>query len=296
MNIDEIRKIGVVGAGIMGSGIAEVCARAGYTVLLYDISEFYLNKGMEKLRTSLSRGVQKGKLTQEEADLATSRIKGVLSLDELSDADVIIEAAPENMETKKKLYKELDGKCKPQTIFASNTSSLMITDLSSATKRPEKFIGMHWFNPAPVMKLIELIRAALTSDETFNLIKELSIKLGKTPVDANDGPGFFTSRFITAMMLEAIRLLESGIAGVKEIDTMCKLGFNHPIGALELADLVGLDTLLHIAEYCYEVTKQPHYAPPLILRKMVASGFLGDPKLKVGSKGGFYEYFNISRS
>ncbi len=296
MKLEELKKIAVIGAGIMGTGIAEVCARGGYDVALVDISEEILQRAKERIRKSMERAVERGKMSKEEMEKALGRIKFTTNLEEAArDADLVIEAIPENMELKKQLFKRLDEICPERTIFATNTSSLMITDLASATKRPDRFIGMHWFNPAPVMKLIEVIRGALTSDDTFNFIVELSKKLGKVPVEAQDGPGFFTTRFIVAVLAEAIRLFEQGIAGIKEIDTMVKLGFNWPMGPFELADFVGLDTIYHVLEYVYNETGNPAYKPPLILRKLVLAGYLGDPRQKPGSRGGFYEYFKIPR-
>jgi len=198
----------------------------------------------------------------------------------------------ENANLKKKIFAELDRICKPETIIASNTSAIMISDLATAVERKDKFIGMHWFNPAPVMKLIEIIRGALTSDETFNLTVELSKKMGKIPIEAGDGPGFFTTRFINSWLVEAIRLFELGIGGIKEIDEMCKLAFGFPMGPFELMDLIGLDTVLHIAEYMYEETKESHYAAPITLKKLVLSGYIGR---KPGSRGGWYDFYGIEK-
>jgi len=296
MKLEDVKKIVILGSGIMGSGIAEVCARAGYQVALVDISDELLKKGLDRIKASMGKAVEKGKLSMEDAEAAYARIKPTTSFEEAcKDADVVIEAIPENMELKKKVFKQLDEICPERTIFASNTSSLMITDMASATKRPDRFIGMHWFNPAPIMKLIEIIRGALTSDETYNLIKALSEKLGKITATAMDAPGFFTSRIISLWLLEALKCLEEGIATVKDIDLMCKLAFGHPMGPFELLDLIGLDTALHIMEYLHKEFGDPRYAPPLILKKMVMAGYLGDPRLKPGSKGGIYDYFKIPK-
>ncbi|RJX15459.1 3-hydroxyacyl-CoA dehydrogenase [Candidatus Bathyarchaeota archaeon] len=296
MKLEDVKKIVVLGSGIMGSGIAEVCARAGYQVALVDISDELLKKGLDRIKASMGKAVEKGKLSKEDAEAAYARIKPTTSLEEAcKDADVVIEAIPEDMELKKKVFKQLDEICPERTIFASNTSSLMITDMASATKRPDRFIGMHWFNPAPIMKLIEIIRGALTSDETYNLIKALSEKLGKITATAMDAPGFFTSRIISLWLLEALKCLEEGIATVKDIDLMCKLAFGHPMGPFELLDLIGLDTALHIIEYLHKELGDPRYTPPLILKKMVMAGYLGDPRLKPGSKGGIYDYFKIPK-
>ena len=296
MKLEDVKNICVLGCGIMGSGIAEICARLGYNTTFIEVSDELVNRGMERIKKSLGRALEKGKITQEEYDQTLAKIKGTTDLKEgAGNADIVIEAITEDLELKKEMWKKLDEICPEHTIFASNTSSLMITDQASATKRPEKFIGMHFFNPAPVMKLIEIIRGALTSDETYNVIRELSEKMGKIPVEAADGPGFFTTRFICYTMAEIIRMLEQGIAGVKEIDTMVKLGFNWPMGPFTLADFVGLDTIYHVLEYTYNETGNPAYKPPMLLKKMVIAGFLGHPKQKPGSRGGFYEYFNVPR-
>lgn len=295
MNLEDIKVIGVVGAGVMGHGIAQVAARTGYDVVMVDISEDVLKKAMEMIESGpfgLKRLVEKGKMSEDEAKAVLSRIKTSTSLESLKDADFVIEAVTEKADLKKKIFADLDRICKPETIIASNTSAIMITDLATAVERKDKFIGMHWFNPAPVMKLIEIIRGALTSDETFNLTVELSKKFGKIPIEAGDGPGFFTTRFINSWLVEAVRLFEMGIGGIKEIDEMCKLAFGFPMGPFELMDLVGLDTMLHIAEYLYEETQEKHYAPPITLKKLVLSGYVGR---KPGSKGGWYEFYGIEK-
>ena len=295
MKLEDIKVIGVVGAGVMGHGIAQVAARTGYDVVMVDISEDVLKKAMEMIESGpfgLKRLVEKGKMSEDEAKAVLSRIKTSTSLESLKDADFIIEAVTEKADLKKKIFADLDRICKPETIIASNTSAIMITDLATAVERKDKFIGMHWFNPAPVMKLIEIIRGALTSDETFNLTVELSKKFGKIPIEAGDGPGFFTTRFINSWLVEAVRLFEMGIGGIKEIDEMCKLAFGFPMGPFELMDLVGLDTMLHIAEYLYEETQEKHYAPPITLKKLVLSGYVGR---KPGSKGGWYEFYGIEK-
>jgi len=293
MRIEEIRKIAVLGSGIMGSGIAEVAAKAGYNVAMTDVTEELASHGIESIKASLNRIINKGKISKADADAALSRIKGTTDMREAArDAQVIIEAVSEDINLKKKVFKELDEICPKETVIASNTSALMITDLASATKRGDRFIGMHFFSPAQIMKLVEIVRGAETSDETFQLIKDLSIKFNKVPIAVNDSPGFFTTRYITACAAEAVRLFESGIAGIKDIDTMCKLAFNFPAGPIELADFVGLDTMLHVLEYLHAETGDAHYAPPLIVKKLVKSGFKG---FKPGSKGGFYEYFKIKR-
>nr|MDO8082825.1 3-hydroxyacyl-CoA dehydrogenase family protein [Candidatus Freyarchaeota archaeon] len=296
MKLEDVKNICVLGAGIMGSGIVEICARLGYNTTFIEISDELVKKSTERIKKSLGRALEKGKITKEEVDKTVAKIKGTKDLKEgAGNADIVIEAIAEDMKIKKDMWKKLDEICPKHTIFASNTSSLMITDQASATKRPEKFIGLHFFNPAPVMKLIEIIRGALTSDETYNIILELSKKMDKVPVSAADGPGFFTTRFISYTVAEIIRMLELGVAGVKEIDTMVKLGFNWPMGPFTLADFIGLDTIYHILDYVYTETGNPAYKPPMLLKKMVTAGFLGHPQQKPGSRGGFYEYFKVPR-
>ncbi|MEM0089381.1 MAG: 3-hydroxyacyl-CoA dehydrogenase NAD-binding domain-containing protein [Archaeoglobaceae archaeon] len=298
MKLEDVKIIGVVGSGVMGHGIAQVAARSGYEVLMVDISEEILRKALENIRSGpygLQRLVEKGKMTKEEMEKCMQRIKVSTSYESLKDADFIIEAVPENLELKRKIFAQLDKICKPETIFATNTSGIMVSSIATAVERKEKFIGMHWFNPAPVMRLIEVVRGALTSDETFEITVELSKKFGKVPIPANDAPGFFTTRFINSWLVEAIRLYELGIAGIKEIDEMCKLAFGFPMGPFELMDLIGLDTVYHIAEYLYNETKESHYAPPNTLKKLVFSGYIGDKKLKFGSKGGWYDFYGIKK-
>lgn len=295
MRVEDVKVIGVVGAGVMGHGIAQVAARSGFNVVMVDVSDEILRKAMELIESGpfgLKRLVEKGKMSEEEAKSVLARIKTSTSLESLKDADFVIEAVTEKAELKKKIFAQLDKLCKPETVIASNTSAIMISDLATAVERKDKFIGMHWFNPAPVMKLIEVIRGALTSDETFELTVELSKKMGKIPIQAGDGPGFFTTRFINSWLVEAIRLFEIGVGGIKEIDEMCKLAFGFPMGPFELMDLIGLDTVLHIAEYLYGETKEPHYAAPNTLKKLVYSGYLGR---KPGSRGGWYEFYGIKK-
>ncbi|MCS7121215.1 MAG: 3-hydroxyacyl-CoA dehydrogenase NAD-binding domain-containing protein [Archaeoglobaceae archaeon] len=295
MKHESIKKIGIVGAGVMGHGIVQVVARSGYEVLLVDISEEILKKALELIESGpfgLRRLVEKGKMSEEELKACMSRIKISTSYNDFKDCDFIIEAIPEIVELKKKVFSQLDKICKPEAIFATNTSGIMVSELASAVERKDKFIGMHWFNPAPVMRLIEIVRGPLTSDETFEITVELSKKFGKIPIEAKDGPGFFTTRFINSWLAEAIRLFEIGIAGIKEIDDMCKLAFGFPMGPFELMDLIGLDTVYHIAEYIYNETKDEHYSPPITLKKLVLSGYLGK---KPNSRGGWYDYYKIKK-
>ncbi len=279
------KKILVVGAGQMGSGIAQVCAQSGYDVLLYDIDEKFTKRAIEKITHFLSRGVDKGKITEEDKNKALSKIKTTLNLSDGKDANFIIEAAPENLDLKKKIFSELDEICPEETILSTNTSSLSITEIASATKRPEKFTGMHFFNPAPIMKLVEIICGLETSEETFNITNELAVKLGKTPVRVKDYPGFVSNRLLMPMINEAVYVLMEGIASAKDIDTVMKLGMNHPMGPLELADLIGLDTCLDVMEVLYEGFKDSKYRPCPLLKNMVNSGRLGRKTDK-----GFYEY------
>jgi len=299
LRVEDVKCIAVIGAGVMGHGIAQVCARSGYTVHLLDVDEQILKKALELIREGpygLKRMVEKGRLTGEQAEEVMGRIKTTTSYSTAaSDADIVIEAAPERPEVKKEIYGRLEPHLPSHAIIASNTSSIMITHLASATGRPDRFVGMHWFNPPAVMRLVEVVRGALTSDETFNVTVEFCRRLGKTPLEAKDGPGFFTTRFFINMLVEAIRLFELGVAGIKEIDEMAKLGLGLPMGPFELMDMVGLDIPLHAAEYLYKVTGEARYAPPVTLRRLVEAGYLGDPETKHGSRGGWYHYYKIPR-
>ena len=281
----------------MGHGIAQTCIQSGYLTYLIDVDREILEKALGLIRKGpfgLMKLVEKGKLDPNQVDEIMKRIKTTTDYDEFSEeVDVVIEAVPENPLLKKKIFKLLDQKCPEKTVFASNTSGIMITELATTVKRKDRFVGMHWFNPAPVMSLIEVVRGSLTSDETFNLTFELSKKLGKTPIEAEDGPGFYTTRFITAYLYEAIRLFEAGLAKIKDIDEMTKLAFRHPQGPFELMDLIGLDTILHIGEYIYSITKETQYKPPLTLRKLVLSGYIGDPRFKPESRGGWRDYYKV---
>ncbi len=273
----------------MGSGIAQVFAQNGYDVILRDIEEELLESGFDSIEKSLQKFSDSGKI-EDSPEKILDRIEGTTELEKVSEADLVIEAVTEDIDIKKGVYKELEEVCPERGIFASNTSALMITDLATATERPEKFIGMHWFNPPQLMKLVEIVRGAETSDQTFETIKELAEEMGKKPIEANDGPGFFTTRYIASYEAEAIRLFEQGVAGIKEIDEMCKLAFNWPMGPFKLMDHMGIDTILHILEYLHAEIGGIKYKPPITLKKLVKSGYLGK---KPKSKGGFYEYFEV---
>ncbi|HEY3367540.1 MAG TPA: 3-hydroxybutyryl-CoA dehydrogenase [Symbiobacteriaceae bacterium] len=280
-----IKTLMVVGAGQMGAGIAQVAAQAGLRVYLRDIEQRFVDKGLATIEKNLARDVEKGRKTPEEKAAIVQRISGTVLLEPAGECDLVIEAIIENLEAKLTLWRELDGRCPDRTIFASNTSSLPITQLAAGTKRPDRFIGMHFMNPVPVMKLVEVIRGLATSDETYRTIKDLAEAMGKTTAVVNDFPGFISNRVLMPMLNEAIFCLYEGIAGVDEIDTVMKLGMNHPMGPLTLADFIGLDTCLYIMNVLYDGFKDPKYRPCPLLVQMVQAGYLGK---KTGR--GFYTY------
>ena len=282
----EIKRIGVVGAGLMGAGIAQVAAQSGFEVNLNDVEERFIQNGVKIIEKNLKRLTDKGKMDASTADAVRSRIKPVLSLaDAAKDVDVFIEAIIEKMDLKKDFYKNLEAVAPKAAIFATNTSGLSITELASVTARPERFVGMHFFNPVPVMQLVEVIRGIATSEETVAIIKDLSSKMGKTAIEVQEAPGFVVNRILVPMLCEAIFALQEGLATAAEIDEGMKLGANHPIGPLALCDLVGLDTLLSVQQHLYEEFADPKYRPPALLRKMVRAGRLGR---KTGK--GFFDY------
>ena len=280
----EIRKIGVVGAGQMGSGIAEVALSSGFQVLMRDINQEAIEKGRLRIVKDFDRRIQKEKMTASEKEAVLQRLSTTTRLEDFGNCEFAIEAAIENISLKGEIFKKLDEITQKGVILASNTSSISITRIASYTKRPDRVIGIHFFNPAPVMKLIEIIRGLVTSDETFQVTKELSLKLGKTPLEASDFPGFVSSRLIFNLMNEAVYLLYEGVGKAEEIDAMMKLGANHPMGPLELADFVGLDTVLSVMNVLQEAFGDKYRPCPLLI-KYVNAGYLG---VKTGR--GFYSY------
>lgn len=281
----QIQKVMVIGAGQMGGGIAQVCAQAGFDVKLNDISEESFTRGLNVITKNLSRNVEKGRMTEEEKEAVLGRITKSLDLQDASDVDIVIEAAVENMEIKSSIFAKLDTIAPAHAILATNTSSLPITEIGAATKRPEKVIGMHFMNPVPVMKLVEIIRGLATEDAVYEAVEEMTKKLSKTPVEVNDFPGFVANRILMPMINEAIYTLYEGVATVESIDEVMKLGMNHPMGPLQLADFIGLDTCLYIMETLHEGFADSKYRPCPLLRKYVKAGWLGKK-----SGRGFYVY------
>ncbi|WML53411.1 3-hydroxybutyryl-CoA dehydrogenase [Neobacillus sp. PS3-12] len=279
------KTIGVIGAGTMGNSIAQTAAAAGYQVILQDVQEKFLQKGLDNIRRNLNRSVEKEKLSSQEAEQTLGRIQGTIDIEELAKANIVIEAIIENMESKKSLLQRLDAVCRPNTIIASNTSGLSVTELGNCTNRPSQVIGMHFFNPVPVMKLVEIVRGQETSNETYEEIKQLVEKFGKKGITVHDAPLFAVNRILVPMINEAIFVLAEGTASAEDIDEGMKLGANHPIGPLALADLIGLDTLLFVIETLYTETSDSKYRPCPLLKKLVRAGHLGR---KTGK--GFYQY------
>ena len=285
VSLDGLRRIGVIGAGQMGAGIAHVCALAGFEVALTDVGEEALQRGRETIGRNLSRQVSRGKIREEDKAAALRRIRTGLDYALFGDCDMVIEAATKREEIKREIFKKLIPTLKPEALIATNTSSISITRLASSTDRPGKFIGMHFMNPVPVMSLVELIRGIATDEETFALTRDLALKLGKTPVAAEDFPAFIVNRILLPMINEAVYTLYEGVGSVEAIDTAMKLGANHPMGPLELADFIGLDTCLAIMQVLYEGLADSKYRPCPLLVKYVEAGWLGRKTSR-----GFYDY------
>lgn len=282
----KIKKVGVLGSGLMGSGIAEVAARAGYDTVVREVTDELLDKGMARIRGSMDKAVEKGKMEAGARDQAVSRLSGTVNdLAALADCDLVVEAIVENLEEKKKTFGALDEAVKAEAIFASNTSSLTITQIAMFTKRPDQFVGLHFFNPVPVMKLVEVVRTILTSGETFDLAFEFAKSLGKEPIACRDNSGFVVNRLLVPYLLDAIRALEEGVGSVEDIDKGMQLGCGYPMGPFTLLDFVGLDTTYYIANIMFEEFREPAYAPPPLLKRMVLAGRMGRK-----SGRGFYTY------
>jgi 3-hydroxybutyryl-CoA dehydrogenase len=280
-----IKKVGVLGCGLMGSGIAEVAARAGLETVVREVEQGLLDKGLGRIQGSLGKAVEKGKLKAEERDATLSRLHGTTGFDDLADCDLVVEAIVEDVEEKRRTFAALDAVVKPEAIFASNTSSLTITQLAMATKRPDRFVGLHFFNPVPVMKLVEVVRTILTSDEAYDSAFEFARAVGKEPISCRDNSGFVVNRLLVPYLLDAIRALEEGVGSVEDIDKGMQLGCGYPMGPFTLLDFVGLDTTYYIANIMFEEYREKRFAPPPLLKQMVLAGRLGRK-----SGRGFYEH------
>jgi 3-hydroxybutyryl-CoA dehydrogenase len=281
----QIKTVGVLGCGLMGSGIAQVSAASGYKTIVREVEDSFLKKGLGRVETFLAGGVEKGKVTAEEKDRTLANLSGTTKLEDLKDCDLVIEAIVENVEEKGKAYAILDGVVGGHAIFCSNTSSLCITELAAKTKRPDKFAGLHFFNPVPLMKLVEVIRGLTTSDETYQTVFAFAQSLGKEPITAPDKPGFIVNRLLVPYLLDAIRAHENGLGSIEDIDKGMKLGTGYPMGPFTLLDYVGLDTTYFIANIMFDEYREPAYAPPPLLKRMVLAGRLGRK-----SGQGFYKY------
>lgn len=283
--VTRIDRVGVVGCGLMGSGIAQVCAVAGYPTVVREIDEELLARGMDRIEAFLEKGVEKGKVDEEEATATRDRLTGTTELADLAGCDLVIEAITEKLDLKVRTFEELDGVCDEETVFASNTSSLCITEMAVATRRPDRFLGLHFFNPVPLMKLVEVVRTMLVDDEVVELGKRFAGSLGKTPVVARDRTGFIVNRLLVPYLLQAVRVLDEGLASAEDIDRAMELGAGYPMGPFRLLDLVGLDTTMHIARIMYDEFREPQFSPPPLLERMVLAGRHGKK-----SGRGFYEY------
>ena len=281
----DIKKVGVAGCGLMGSGIAQVCAEAGYDVVVREVSEDLLRQGLGKIESFLAKGVQKGKVTPQRKDEVMGRLRGTTRVEDLKDRDIVIEAVVENLGAKRELFQALDGLCGPSTIFASNTSSLSITEMAAVTKRPQRFVGLHFFNPVPLMRLVEVVRSPLTDAQAFEDAVEFARSLGKTPIRATDKGGFIVNRLLVPYLLDAIRALEEGVGSIEDIDQGMVLGCGHPMGPLTLLDFVGLDTTASIAQIMFDEFREKRFAAPPLLKRMVQAGLYGRKSGK-----GFYDY------
>lgn len=281
----KIKNVGVVGCGLMGSGIAQVCATSGYQTIVREVNQELLDKGLERIEGFLTKAVEKGKMTPDQKEAAMKNLSGTTQLDDLKDCDLIIEAVTEDINLKKEVFGHLDTVCPSHSIFASNTSSLTITEMAAATQRPDKFVGLHFFNPVPVMKLVEVVRTIQTSSETFDTAFEFARTLGKEPIACKDNSGFVVNLLLVPYLLSAIRAVEQGVASIEDIDKGMTLGCGHPMGPLTLLDFVGLDTTYYIANIMFDEYHNPMYAPPPLLKKMVLAGYYGRKSGK-----GFYDY------
>jgi 3-hydroxybutyryl-CoA dehydrogenase len=280
-----IQKVGVVGCGLMGSGIAQVAAQAGFPTVVREVSAELVEKGLRGIEKNLARLVEKGSLTEAAKNEIQGRLKGTTRLEDLKDCDVIVEAIVEQLPAKRELFGALDAICPPSTIFASNTSSIPIIEMATATKRPQRFVGLHFFNPVPVMKLVEVVKSIATDTAVYEEIVAFGVKLGKTPVRAKDGGGFIVNRLLVPYLLDAIRALEEGVGSIEDIDNSMKLGCGHPMGPLTLLDFVGLDTTYYIANIMFDEFRERRFAPPALLKRMVLAGWNGRK-----SGRGFYDY------